>query len=118
MLDAFLIFICGAFAMRVLQFFLAITPNFTAFKYTETCVIRILAELHINKLTAMKILEICYRDADKLNEWYSVENEVNKRYDSIIKDNINKLKSVIPYKIEYNNLREAVASLLKEKNNV
>jgi hypothetical protein len=115
MLDYFLVFVCGAVVMRVLQVLIGITPNYYIFKQAEFAAIKTLAELHICKLTVMKIVEICYRDVDKLNEYYVVESEVNKRYNNIINNSIASIKANMPYKVEYSNLQEAVEVLMKEK---
>lgn len=117
MFSYFIVFLCGVFTLRILQFVLSITPNYYIFKHAEYTVLRVLAELHVQKLTALKILELCYHESERSNEYYNVETAVNKRYDDIINKYIVNLKATLPYKTNYNNLADAVAEFLKESKN-
>lgn len=117
MIDYLIVFLCGAVCMRLIQFMLSITPNYYIFKHAEYTIFRILAELHVTKMTTMKIVEICYADLEKDAEYKNVETAVNKRYEEIISKYIGKLKETLPYKTNYNNLTEAMTQLLQEYRN-
>lgn len=117
MLQYFIFFILGVLSLRLLQFMLAITPNYYIFKHAEYTVFKILGELHVQKLTVLKLMEICYHEIGKDAEYKSVESQVNKRYDDLINRYIKNLKSTLPYKTNYNSLDEAVKLLLEETRN-
>ncbi len=117
MVDAFMFFVLGVVTMRVLQFLLGIVPNYYIFKQAEYSAFRILADVHLQKLTVMKIIEACYFDTGRGDEFLAIQNEVNKRYNDIISKCIERIKTSLPYKTTYNNLQEAIETLIEEKRN-
>jgi len=115
MIDAFLYFIVGAVTMRILQLFLAVTPNYNIFKNAEYISLYVLGELHVQRLTALKILELSYEESDRSGEFEIVKNAMNERYDALINKCIANLKAQLPYKVQYNTLNEALTAVLQEK---
>jgi len=115
MLEFFLYFIVGAVSMRILQIFLALTPNYNIFKEAEYVSLYILGELHVHRLTAIKILELSYEEAGRSEEFERSKDAINQRYDALINKCIENLKLRLPYKVEYNSLNEALNNMLKEK---
>ena len=113
--DYLIVFLLGAVAMRLFQFILAITPNYYIFKHAEYTVFRALAELHINKMTVMKIIELCYDETDRADKYKDVETAVNNRYNDIINKYIQKLKTLLPYETKYSSLNEGIQILLEER---
>lgn len=120
MIDAFLFFIAGAAAMRFLQFILGVTPNYYIFKEAEYISLSILMDLHIRRLTALKILELTYEESQKLEDFEKVKYAINQKYDALITKCIQNLKSKLPYKVQYTSLNEAAEYFIdstKEKRN-
>ena len=118
MLDAFLMFVTGAAAMRSLQILLAINPNYYIFKEAETVSLYILMELHVQRLTALKILELTYEECGKLEEYANVKRAIDEKYNILITKSISNLKSRLPYRVEYTTLQEAAEyyrTKIKEK---
>jgi len=107
MLDAFLMFVAGAAAMRLLQILLAINPNYYIFKEAETVSLYILMELHIQRLTALKILELTYEECGRFEEYANVKRAIDEKYNILITKSISNLKNRLPYKVEYTTLQEA-----------
>lgn len=117
MLSAFLFFIAGAIAMRLGQFIFSINPNYYIFKATEYTVLTILAELHVQKLTANKIIEFAYEDAGRISEFKTVKSAIDLRYDALIISCLYNMKKHLPYKTSYNTLEEATVYYLQNKEN-
>lgn len=107
MFDAFLMFVAGAAAMRLLQMLLAINPNYYIFKEAETVSLYILMDLHIQRLTAIKILELTYAECGKTEEFDKVKTAIDEKYNILITRTLSNLKNRLPYKVDYNTLQEA-----------
>lgn len=114
-MEAFLWFISGAILMRLLQWVLMITPNYYAWKHTEYTVLQILAELHVQKLTAIKILQLVYEEADRMEEYEKAKSLLEQKYDTLINNSLNNMKNNLPYKVEYNNVSEAAIHYAAQK---
>ena len=117
MFEYFIVFLAGAFCLRIFQFILSISPNYYIFKHAEYTVLRVLAELHVQKLSALKILELMYAESERTNEYYNVEYAVNNRYDGIINTTIKSMKNQLPYKTKYDTLNEAMETFIEENRN-
>lgn len=115
MFDAFLVFVAGAAAMRLLQMILTINPNYYIFKEAETVSLYILMDLHIQRLTALKILELTYEECGKSEEFYKVKTAIDEKYNILITRTLSNLKSRLPYRVKYNTLQEA-AEYYRTKN--
>lgn len=110
MFDAFLFFVLGAVTFRILQVFLAITPNFYIFKEAEQVSLYILLELHVQRITALKVLELAYEESDKTEDFHKIKTILDERYNILITKCISNLKSRLPYKVQYNSLEEAASA--------
>ena len=120
MFNTFLIFLSGAITMKILQLLLGIMPNFYIFKEAERTTLMILTDLHVRRLTALKIIELSYEEAGVSEEFLKVKSAINEKYDILINKCIENMKSKLPYKVQYTTLHEAVTLFIqreKEKTN-
>jgi len=105
--------------MRMLQFFLSITPNYHIFKATEYVSLKILSDAYVDQLTALNVLKLTYEDADKLNEYIEIEKRIKQKNLALINKNIAVMKKYLPYKVPYTTIQEAaqhyVSSIKLEK---
>jgi len=109
----FAFFIIGALSYAMMQIFLSITPNYKIFKHTEATVLLVLAELHIQRLTAIKIIQLAYEESDRMSEFDNVKRAIDERYNLLITNCIEKMKNNLPYKIEYSTIQEAMNTYTK-----
>lgn len=114
MINLLIIFVCGAVTMRLLQWFLSITPNYYVWKHTEYTVLQILTDLHVQKLTANQILELAYEEAGKQEEYIKVKSVIEQKYNTLINNSLSNMKRKLPYKVKYGNVREAVETYLQK----
>jgi len=114
MLEYFIMFIAGAMTMRALQKMLDVAPNFNTWKHTEYTILQILADMHVQRLTANEIIKLMYEESGKQEEYVKVKSAIEQKYNALINNSLNNLKKNLPYKVEYNNLKEAVTIYLKK----
>lgn len=115
MIASLLIFIAGAVAMRLLQWGLHITPNYYTWKHTEYTALQILTDLHVQQLTANEILRLVYEEADKEEEYNKVKTVIEQKYNSLINNSLNNLKANLPYRVQYNSVKEATEQYLAKQ---
>lgn len=113
MLASFLLFIGGAVLMKTLQYILDVKPNYHVWKHTEYTVLQILADLHVQQLTANQIIKLAYEEAGKEEELAKVKSVIEQKYNTLINTCIQNMKNNLPYKVEYNTIKEAVEIYLK-----
>ena len=107
MLTYFIFFVLGAASLRALQFFLSVTPNYYIYKKAEYVCLQILMDLEVRKLTVLKVLKLSYDDTGDTEQYEKVKYAINEKYDKLITNCIDNLKTNLPYKVKYANLNEA-----------
>lgn len=107
MFSAFIYFLVGALAMRVLQFFLAIRPSYDIYKTAEATALNVLIEMYVEREMSIKIVKLAYAEKDE-QEFYEVEKAIKQRYEVLFNNGIKKIKGSLPYKVKYDTLDEAV----------
>lgn len=113
MLTGFLLFIGGAVLMRVLQVILDISPNYYVWKHTEYTILQVLTDLHVQQLTAEKIITLAYEEAGREEELPKVKSAIEQKYNALINTCLKNMKNNLPYKVEYNTIREAAEHYIK-----
>lgn len=112
----FIFFITGALSLRFLQALFSISSGYTVFKFTEFYCITIMTEIEIWRRQALQILELCYSEADRDEEFGEVQAKIHEKYNILQQNILSFLKSKLPYQTNYSNLSEAVTVLLNKEN--
>lgn len=111
----FSFFILGALTFKVLQELLSVISGYQVFKFTEHYTITMMAELEVYRLQSIKILELCYEEAERGEEFNKVKDKINEKFNFLQNGIMKIIKSKLPYKVQYDNFREAV-KILQEEN--
>lgn len=119
MFISFLFFLAGVITLRMLQFFLSITPNYNIYKESEMACLKMLGEFSVQKHTALNLLKVVYENSENKEEYYKAEKQIKLHFDTLINNSLLIIKNNLPYKVPYNTLNEAFTYyILKYKSEV
>ena len=111
----FLFFMLGAFTFKLFGELLSVITGYQVFKFVERYAITLMAELEVYRFQSIQILELCYDEADKDEEFQNLKGKINERFDLLHEGMIAAIKNRLPYKVDYKHLKDAIKIVVEEK---
>jgi hypothetical protein len=102
-----LFFLLGVFATRFAEIVLQVNPLYKVWKIAEWGSLKILSEAEVLRRQALAILEICYADVDKAEEFTKIKKTINKKHEQQQEALINLIRKLLPYETNYKTPQEA-----------
>ena len=102
-----LFFLLGVFVNRFGEILLQLNPMYKFWKLAEYGCLKILAESEVLRNQSLTILEICYTDVDKAEDFIKIKETINKKHEEQQTILINLVRKLLPYETNYKTPQEA-----------